>query len=138
MPVPAAVEDEVLLLYGSETGTARDVAYRIAEWLRRRRIPIHARGPRPFDSIVARDTGGAGGAAAGGDAAADASPLRALACARRAILVCSTTGDGEAPRLMVRFWLEVGNGGDSSLAAARRVRILRSAPPQASSPMARF
>ena len=73
---------EVAVVYGSETGTARDLAYRINAWLRRRSVIV--REPRALDDamdVVLENTGN---------------------CV--VIVVCATSGDGEAPRTMRLCW----------------------------------
>lgn len=67
---------DIAVLYGSETGTARELAYGVTSWLLRRRISTR---PCSLD-----------------DATLDSIEL--------AIIICSTAGDGEAPRTMRKCW----------------------------------
>ncbi|KAJ1458337.1 hypothetical protein M885DRAFT_582256 [Pelagophyceae sp. CCMP2097] len=74
----------VAVLYASATGTARELAYKAAEELRRCGVSILTDEPRAFDWHA--DQGGL------------------LATADVAVIICSTTGDGEAPTNMRKCW----------------------------------
>jgi sulfite reductase alpha subunit-like flavoprotein len=86
-----SVPSSVLLLYGSESGTAVDLANRVCVLGARRGFAMVAEG---FDAAL-----GSGG----GDPVAN---LRARAdlCGGLVVLMVSTTGDGEVPRNMVHSW----------------------------------
>ncbi|MES1911126.1 MAG: hypothetical protein MHM6MM_003610 [Cercozoa sp. M6MM] len=70
---------EVCVLYGSQTGCARDVAERVAWQCSRRRLRVHLSAMDDFD--IAR-----------------------LPAERCVIFVCSTTGQGDVPDNMRAFW----------------------------------
>lgn len=71
------------VVYASETGTARNLAHRIATWLRAGGLCLKSGEEREMDWQ-------------GGTLLWDKTPLL--------IIVCSTTGDGEAPRGMRHVW----------------------------------
>lgn len=73
------VTQRVLVLYGSQTGTAQDVAYSIA---------TQSRGSH-FVTVVS---------------ALDAYPPKNLLDEKIALFVCSTTGQGDTPDNMKKFW----------------------------------
>ena len=75
----AAMAHPLLLLYGSQTGTAQEVAEQIAEMARRRNFE-----PR-LSSM-------------------DAYPRAQLDDEALVLFVCSTTGEGTCPDNMARFW----------------------------------
>lgn len=92
----------VLLLYASEGGTARDLAYRVAQLGRRRGLAMAT--PLGFDeALCLPDVSVASEEAA---ALAPVTRLSELAAAHggTVVLFVSTTGDGEMPKNMVRFW----------------------------------
>ena len=76
---------KLLVLYGSETGTAEEVAFRLCEFANRREFTAIPQTMNDF---------------------ANAHPewLLSLANAQYVAFVCSTTGDGEAPSNMRTFW----------------------------------
>jgi len=70
---------QILVLYGSETGTAEEVAFRIFSMLRQ--MGLKAR----FMSMDNYD-------------------VTNLPCESVVIFIAATTGDGEAPSNMMQFW----------------------------------
>eukprot|EP00038_Savillea_parva_P027602 m.60508 g.60508 ORF g.60508 m.60508 type:complete len:636 (+) comp7959_c0_seq1:250-2157(+) len=78
-PIVSSARPGILVLYGSQTGTAEDVAERIGREARRRHI--HAR-------VVSMD----------------AYPIQQLISERYIVLVAATTGQGDEPDNMVKFW----------------------------------
>lgn len=76
---------EVLVLYGSQTGTAEEVAFRVCDLASRRKFKANA---IPMDAV----------------AGSSADWLDRLAATPLVLFVCSTTGDGEVPSNMKAFW----------------------------------
>ncbi|ORZ40352.1 hypothetical protein BCR44DRAFT_1509616 [Catenaria anguillulae PL171] len=80
-PVPSAPTSrpKLTILYGSQTGTAHDVAERLARDAKRRHFPVALSAMDDYDRSL-------------------------LPTAQIAIFVCSTTGQGEEPDNMKQFW----------------------------------
>jgi len=92
----------VLLLYASEGGTARDLAYRVAQLGTRRGLPMAT--PLGFDEALCLSS-----TSAFSDEVAALAPVTRfseLAAEHHGsvVLFVSTTGDGEMPKNMARFW----------------------------------
>jgi sulfite reductase alpha subunit-like flavoprotein len=73
---------KLYILYGSQTGTAEEVAYDLARESSRRRVPVEVSGVDDFD-------------------------LENLLLASLVVFVVSTTGQGEPPSNMCKFWKAV-------------------------------
>ena len=91
----------VLLLYASEGGTARDLAYRVAQLGTRRGLPMAT--PLGFDEALCLSS-----TSAFSDEVAALAPVTRfseLAAEHHGsvVLFVSTTGDGEMPKNMARF-----------------------------------